>query len=177
MSQTPTFYSHFDSPIGRLVLVGDDKRLSGLYFPGDRRQARMPADWVEDERPFAAARRQLQAYFDGTLTEFDVAVAPAGDDFQRSAWAELAKIPYGETVSYGEIARRMGQEASASRAVGAAMGANPVPIILPCHRVVGADGSLTGFGGGLEIKQFLLDLEFRVRPPAGTLFAAAAGSA
>lgn len=175
MEHTPTYYCTMESPIGTLVLAGDGRRLRELHFPLPHERRRIGAGWIEDSRKFVEPRQQLEAYFDGRLTEFAIDVEPAGNGFQRAVWAALADIPYGETVSYGDIARRIGEPVSASRAVGAANGANPVPIIIPCHRVVGADGSLTGFGGGLDIKQFLLDLEFRVRPPAGTLFAAAQG--
>jgi methylated-DNA-[protein]-cysteine S-methyltransferase len=128
-------------------------------------------EWVEDASALKETARQLTAYFAGELTEFDLTLAPHGSDFEMAVWAELERIPFGETVSYGDIATRIGEPLSSSRAVGTACGANPLPIFIPCHRVVGADGSLTGFGGGLPTKRFLLDLEFRIKPPAGTLFA------
>ena len=112
-------------------------------------------------------RRQLDGYFAGKRTAFDLAFQPEGSPFQLAVWRALLDIPYGETVSYGEIARRIGEPVSASRAVGAANGDNPIPIIIPCHRVIGADGSLTGFGGGLPVKTFLLELEDRVAQKPG----------
>lgn len=173
MRDTTTRFCTMDSPIGPLVLAGNGTALTELHFPTSREKRRIQPHWIEDDAPFAEIRQQLIDYFAGKLTEFAIDLEPSGNPFQQAVWSALEKIPYGETVSYGDIARQIGEPVSASRAVGAANGANPLPIIIPCHRVVGADGSLTGFGGGLEIKQFLLDLEFSVKPPAGTLFAAA----
>ena len=115
-------------------------------------------DWRRTEEPFRDAVSQLDAYFAGERREFDLALAPEGTSFQRLVWSALTRIPYGETVSYAELARRLGRP-FATRAVGAANGRNPIPIIIPCHRVIGSDGSLTGYGGGLTIKRRLLDLE------------------
>jgi methylated-DNA-[protein]-cysteine S-methyltransferase len=150
-----------DSPIGPLTLVGADGRLTGLYMDAQRYR---PGDEVvgapgdpEDE-PFAAAADQLTAYFAGQLTEFGLPLAPAGTQFQRTVWAALRQIPYGETWSYGQLASNIGNPA-AVRAVGLANGRNPIAVVVPCHRVIGADGSLTGYGGGLDRKRFLLDLE------------------
>ena len=118
------------------------------------------AHWRRDAAPFAEARRQFEAYFNGELAEFELALAPRGSDFQCRVWAALCDIPYGITISYGELAQRIGNP-NASRAVGLANGANPLAIVVPCHRVIGANGSLTGYGGGLPTKKFLLELERR----------------
>jgi|SRR5215469_1891875 len=153
-------YHHtLDTPIGGLLLVGDKDALHEVYFQDGKRGPTKPhADWQPSERPFREAIRQLRAYFAGRLTEFDLPLAPQGTEFQLKVWQTLRSIPYGETWSYGELARRIRRPA-ASRAVGAANGQNPIPVIVPCHRVIGADGSLTGFGGGLPIKHKLLALE------------------
>ena len=129
-----------------------------MWFLEGRSKKAAQNEWVHDERPFAEVRRQLRAYFRGELREFDVPLEMEGTEFQLSVWKELLKIPYGETASYLEIARRIGNE-KAVRAVGLANGQNPIPIIVPCHRVIGSDGSLTGFGGGMENKRRLLELE------------------
>lgn len=146
------------SPIGTLILVASDEALIEVRFPNGRPVG--PGDGPDepDHPILALAAQQLGEYFAGTRTEFDVCLDPPGSPFQRAAWAGLATIPYGETVSYGEQARRLGHEGKA-RAIGAANGANPIPVILPCHRVVGSDGSLVGFGGGLETKAWLLHHE------------------
>ena len=142
-----------DSPIGPLGLVASDIGLRAVLFGGSRVRA-------EGRSPvLAEAARQLRAYFDGDLVEFDLPVELHGTTFQRRCWLALGSIPFGQTVSYGEQARRLGLGTDAARAVGAANGRNPLPIVLPCHRVIGADGSLTGFGGGLEVKRFLLEHE------------------
>ncbi len=154
-------YTVVDSRIGALLLVGDGQALTGIEFDlGDGHQARVGADWVADRAPLADALEQLQAYLAGELTVFDLPVALAGSDFQQSVWELLADIPYGHTTSYGRLATRLGRP-SASRAVGLANGRNPLPIVLPCHRVVGASGALTGYGGGIDRKRWLLDLEQR----------------
>ena len=163
----PLRYSYHDSPVGPLLLAGTETTLDFISFPTGRTALRPGRDWVRDDGNFAQTRRQLDAYFAGELTEFDLPIRFDGSDFQNAVWKALYEIPYGETVSYGEIAHRIGQDNSASRAVGIANGQNPLPIVVPCHRVIGADGSLTGFGGGLTTKQFLLDLEARVRPMPG----------
>ena len=142
-----------DTPIGRLGLVGSHTGLEAVRFDG-RRIRPEGSSPVLDE-----AARQLGAYFDGGLVAFELPLELNGSEFNRRCWLALASIPYGQTVSYGEQARRLGLGHDAARAVGAANGRNPLPIVLPCHRVIGADGSLTGFGGGLEVKRFLLEHE------------------
>ena len=147
-----------DSPIGPLGLIASDQGLSGVLFHshGLGAEGRSPV--------LAEAAAQLDAYFDGDLVTFDLPLELRGTEFQRRCWLALASIPYGQTVSYGEQARRLGLGRDAARAVGAANGQNPLPIVLPCHRVIGADGSLTGFGGGLETKRFLLEHEGAILP-------------
>jgi methylated-DNA-[protein]-cysteine S-methyltransferase len=154
-----------DSPIGPLTLVAENGKLSGLYMEVRGHEPSEAALGepcsVDDEGVLAETARQLSAYFDGELTSFDLPLSLDGTGFQQTVWAGLRDIPYGDTISYGELARRIGQP-SASRAVGLANGRNPVSIVVPCHRVVGSDGSLTGYGGGLDRKRYLLALEQRV---------------
>jgi methylated-DNA-[protein]-cysteine S-methyltransferase len=160
-----TLYTTIDSPIGELLLGADGTALQRLHMLEAPRPFRIPAGWERAARtdaPFADATHQLDEYFAGDRRTFDVPLELVGNPFERRVWDELREIPYGETVSYGYIARRIGAP-SAPRAVGLANGRNPVALIVPCHRVIGADGSLTGYGGGLERKRFLLELE------AGTL--------
>ncbi len=152
------YYSHMDSPIGQLLLAGDETGLTLISFPDGSRARQAEPDWERRDSPFDAAKRQLDDYFRGRLTEFDLALAPRGTAFQLKVWRTLQKIPYGETTTYGTLARRIGRP-RASRAVGAANGANPLPIVIPCHRVIGSTGKLTGFGGGLPTKAALLKLE------------------
>jgi methylated-DNA-[protein]-cysteine S-methyltransferase len=153
---------HVDTPIGPLGLVASERGLRRILWPGEPGTG-------GDERVLAAAAAQLREYFAGTRRTFDLPLELEGTDFQRRTWLRLAEIPYGETRSYGEQARRLGVP-RAARAVGAANGANPLPIVLPCHRLIGADGSLTGFGGGLDVKRWLLEHEAtrREAPPPGT---------
>jgi methylated-DNA-[protein]-cysteine S-methyltransferase len=158
-------YSTFDSPIGELLAVGDGDSLSRLQMQGGRRGVPIDPSWKRDDGALAAVRAQLGEYFAGARTTFDLPLAMAGNEFELSVWAALLEIPYGETASYGEIARAIGHP-SAPRAVGLANGRNPIAVIVPCHRVIGADGSLTGYGGGLERKRLLLDLEAGVMPLA-----------
>lgn len=146
------------SPVGVLTLVADATHLRAIRFPRERHPSKHDLPPEGDNAVLAAARAQLDAYFAGTLRTFDLPLSPQGTDFQRGVWTMLARIPYGETWSYAQLAQRLGKP-NATRAVGAANGRNPLPIVLPCHRVIGADGSLTGFGGGLPTKQFLLQLE------------------
>ncbi len=152
------YWHEIDSPVGRLLLIGDGASLIQVCFQSGPRPQRPRDGWVDDAARFRAVVAQLGEYFAGHRRAFDLALAPRGTEFQRRVWRALTAIPYGRTVSYGELARRIGNPA-ASRAVGLANGANPLPIIVPCHRVIGADGSLTGFGGGLPIKRKLLALE------------------
>lgn len=151
-------YAHMDSLVGTLLLAGDDKGLRLISFPTGSKRQEPGCGWRKDIAPLVEAKRQIDAYFAGELTEFDLALAPHGTPFQLSVWRALCDVPYGTTVSYGELARTIGRP-KASRAVGTANGANPLPIVIPCHRVIGSTGKLTGFGGGLDTKAALLALE------------------
>ena len=164
-----------DSPVGPLTLVALDGKLSGLYMNLQRHRPPEATFGEPDPTPFTEVIRQLDEYFNGQRTEFDVPMNLVGTPFQRTVWAALREIPYGETWSYGQLAERIGRP-GAARAVGLATGRNPIGIIVPCHRVVGASGDLTGYGGGLERKQHLLDFERRQHGSAheGTLFEVAA---
>jgi methylated-DNA-[protein]-cysteine S-methyltransferase len=161
MEQLMTRYTTMDSPLGVLLLTADeDGRLSAVLAPNTKGQVSRPDPaWTEDPAPFAAAVEQLTAYFEGDLKEFDLPLAPHGSEFRRRVWDALDSIPYGSTVSYGQLAATAGQSPSAVRAVAGAIGANPLLIVRPCHRVVGANGSLTGFAAGLDAKRLLLRLE------------------
>lgn len=159
-------FAYYDSPIGPLLAAGDADALHVLAFPAGSRARTPEAHWREDSTPFSLCFEQLDAYFAGTLRRFDLPLAPAGTAFQQSVWAQLVAIPYAETISYGTLANRIGNK-NASRAVGAANGANPIPIIIPCHRVIGSDRSLTGFGGGLDLKRWLLNHEIEHAPETG----------
>ena len=162
-TSTPTrSHTRIDSPLGPLTLVATDGVLSGLYFAEHRHAPDPSLFGVADPMSFRLVIAELQRYFAGELTEFTVAMAPAGTPFQRQVWAQLRRIGYGDRISYAELADRVGNPA-AVRAVAAANGRNPISIIVPCHRVVGSDGSLTGYAGGLTGKQFLLDLESAAR--------------
>lgn len=152
------FYRYYHSPIGRLLLVGERSVLSQLHFAKTADHLAIPSAWQADEHPFAEAVAQLSEYFIGRRKTFDLPIDPQGTAFQKRVWQELLRIPYGETASYGDIAERIGNP-KACRAVGMANRRNPIPIIIPCHRVIGRDGSLTGFGGGLAVKERLLALE------------------
>lgn len=163
-----TRYTILASPIGPLVLAGADGRLACIGFPAGKGAVTPGADWLRDDTAFGPARDQLAAYFAGRLARFDLALAPRGTPFQHEVWRALTAIPPGTTISYGELARRIGRP-KASRAVGAANGANPLPIVVPCHRVIGTGGALTGFAGGLETKRFLLALERGQGAAAGQL--------
>jgi len=155
-------YCYLETPIGKLLLAGDEGGIRFISFPRGKGKISPGPKWKEDRPFFKEAVRQLKAYFNGALKSFSLPLAPQGTPFQLAVWRALREIPYGETASYGEVAGRIGRP-KASRAVGAANGANPLPIVIPCHRVIGSDGGLTGFGGGLDIKQALLDLEKRYR--------------
>ncbi|MGN6150836.1 MAG: methylated-DNA--[protein]-cysteine S-methyltransferase [Lysobacteraceae bacterium] len=166
---TTLHFERMDSPIGTLVLAADAAGLRHIEFPTNRHPVDR-AGWVPGARgavaeTLAETRAQLDAYFAGTRRAFDLPLAPAGTPFQRTVWAMLAEIPWGATWSYGQLAKAIGQPA-AVRAVGAANGRNPLPIVLPCHRVIGSDGQLTGFGGGLPTKAALLRLEGALPVPA-----------
>ena len=170
-------YTHIDSPVGPLLLAADEGGLRLIEFHAPRHAQRRGADWREgDNAVLAATRMQLEEYFAGVRRDFDLPLAPRGTEFQCRVWWALATIPYGTTTSYARLATGIGKP-SATRAVGAANGRNPLPIVLPCHRVIGADGSLTGFGGGLPTKQFLLALEGALPPLAPDLFARPAAAA
>ena len=158
-------YDYLETPIGRLLLAADDAGLRYVEFERAGQGERIGSSWRRGRGRLAAAVAQLEAYFAGELHVFDLPLAAAGTDFRKNVWDELVRIPYGETISYGELARRIG-DPSACRAVGAANGANPLPIVVPCHRVIGANGKLTGFGGGLPVKQWLLAHERRHAPRA-----------
>ncbi|HWF52660.1 MAG TPA: methylated-DNA--[protein]-cysteine S-methyltransferase [Solirubrobacteraceae bacterium] len=155
-------YCTFESPIGELFLAGDEDKLRMLYMQGGGNPMRAAGGWTRSAEAFALARTQLEEYFAGRRRGFDLALAPAGSPFELAVWQALLAIPYGETVSYGELAARIGRP-GAPRAVGLANARNPISVIVPCHRVIGADGSLTGYGGGLERKRLLLDLEAGVQ--------------
>jgi methylated-DNA-[protein]-cysteine S-methyltransferase len=157
-SAPPCDYAWEDSPVGRLLIAGDDEGLRFILF-GDGRTAVQPAPaWRENPPVLAVAVAQLREYFAGSRRTFDLRLAPAGTPFQLRVWNELQRIPYGETVSYGELARRVGCP-NGSRAVGLANGSNPLSIVVPCHRVIGAGGKLVGYGGGLQNKEWLLAME------------------
>ncbi|HET7756791.1 MAG TPA: methylated-DNA--[protein]-cysteine S-methyltransferase [Steroidobacteraceae bacterium] len=153
-----TCWCEIASPVGTLLLAGDGHALRAVHFQSGPHPWQAPPQWRRDAAPFAAVIGELGEYFAGVRRAFGVRLAPQGTRFQLAVWQALCAIPYGETVSYAELAARVGR-AGAARAVGLANGANPLPIIVPCHRVIGSDGSLTGFGGGLPIKRALLALE------------------
>lgn len=151
-------FTEISSPIGSLLLAASDLQLRLVWFLAKNQPSPADAIWKEDASALREPVRQLRAYFAGELENFDLPLAPEGTPFQKKVWTELCSIPYGETISYGELARRIGNPI-ASRAVGLANGSNPIPIIIPCHRVIGSNGKLTGYGGGLPIKEKLLALE------------------
>ena len=155
-----TLYDTAESPLGTLLLTSDGETLTGVFMEEHRHGPTIGADWTRDAGPFSAVREQLGAYFAGDLQTFDLAIRATGTPFQEAVWAALADIPYGTTESYGGLALRLG-DPKAVRAVGAANGRNPLSVVVPCHRVVAADGALTGYGGGVENKRRLLALESR----------------
>ncbi len=156
----PEYYEYVDTPFDRLLLVGSRRGLTGLYVATHEACPPVADGWAHDEDgdELRGARQQLDEYFDDQRTAFDLPLEPRGTGFQMAVWREIAAIPYGETVSYGELAERVGRP-GAARAVGAATGRNPISIIIPCHRVVGSDGSLTGYGWGFDRKIWLLEHE------------------
>ncbi len=154
----PLLYTTVDSPIGELLLLGDGLRLHGLFMQQGRKPIVVAPDWERSDEAFTDVVAQLREFFAGERTDFDIPLELDGTDFQLRVWNALREIPYGTTISYGELARRIDQP-TAARGVGMANGANPIAVIVPCHRVIGADGSLTGYGGGMERKRLLLDLE------------------
>ena len=158
-------HCYMSTPIGDLLLAGDDVSLHLIGFPEGKGRVEPSSDWLENSARFNLEQQQLAEYFAGERREFDLVLAPTGTDFQRSVLVALQEIPYGRTCSYRDIAERIGRP-KAVRAVGAANGRNPLPIVIPCHRVIGADGSLTGFGGGRAAKSWLLNHEGGL--PAGT---------
>lgn len=172
MSTGPIFHRIHESPVGPLLLAVSAQGVHAIEFHASRHPVRRDARWQEGEHPLLdVLATQLDEYFAGERRTFDLPLAPEGTAFQCSVWHALARIPYGATVSYAQIATQLGSP-NAVRAVGAANGRNPIPIVLPCHRVIGADGSLTGFGGGLPTKRFLLELEGALQREAGDMFAA-----
>ncbi|PEN11468.1 cysteine methyltransferase [Longibacter salinarum] len=148
-------YTIIDSPLGPLLVTSDGEAITGLRMASDDDSFDIPTGWRQTNAPFAEVREQLDAYWAGTLRTFDVPLAPGGTPFQQKVWTALGSIPYGTTCTYGAIAQRIGQP-RAAQAVGAANGQNPIAIVIPCHRVVGHDGSLTGYAGGLDRKRTLL---------------------
>ena len=152
-------YDYYETGlIGLLTLVADEQGLRQVHFQRERAPVRMESDWRQNPAFFTTVKDQLRAYFNGELKHFDLPLAPVGTAFQESVWRTLQKIPYGTVVSYRWVAEQVGNP-KAVRAVGGANGRNPLPIVIPCHRVIGSNGALTGFGGGLDIKQRLIDLE------------------
>ena len=157
-----TYFTYVDTPVGKLMLAGcDDHGLRYIAFQCGKGALAPKPEWQQSAAPFRAVERQLREYFQGKRTEFDLRLHPKGTPFQQSVWKALMKIPCGQTRSYGEIATAVGRP-TAVRAVGLANGRNPLPIVVPCHRVIGASGKLVGYGGGLHVKQALLDREREV---------------
>ena len=152
------YYHIIESPVCPILLAGDEKELKQVIFLKGKRKEDIPADWMENKDFFREAVRQLEAYFSGKLKSFDLRLAPEGTEFQKSVWRALCKIPYGETRTYKDIAESIGNP-KAYRAVGHANNRNPISIIVPCHRVIGSNGKLTGYACGLDMKAFLLNLE------------------
>ena len=157
-----TYYDYFQSPHGRMLLVADERALTGVSFARQKYAPRVQRDWTRDgaHEPLARAKRELAEYFSGKRTRFSVKLAPQGTAFQRKVWKAIAQVAFGKTIAYAELARRAGRPGSA-RAAGAATGRNPIGVIVPCHRIVGANGALTGYAGGLAKKKALLALESR----------------
>lgn len=158
------YYTYLESPLEPLLLVSDGEALTGIFMTNPQYGLPVEQDWIQDSSiaPIPQAKAQLEAYFAGTLQEFDLPLRPRGTPFQEQVWKALLSIPYGTTTSYAELARRIGRPGSV-RAVGQANAHNPISIVVPCHRVIGADGSLTGYGGGLDRKSALLFFEAAVK--------------
>jgi methylated-DNA-[protein]-cysteine S-methyltransferase len=154
------YYQYMDSPLGKLLVAGDDKGLHLINFPKNGKPSLPEADWKENPKPLQEALLQLDAYFAGKLKTFSLNLYLDVKPFQKKVLTTLRRVPYGQTISYGKLAEKIGSP-RASRAVGQANAKNPIPIVIPCHRVIGSNGNLTGFGGGISIKQALLDLEQR----------------
>ncbi len=152
------YYSYVPTPIGKLLIAGTASVLKVIGFPTEKQKRVLDPDWIDDNLPLAPVIEQLMSYFNGDRQTFDLQLSLNGTTFQKRVWQELREIPYGKTTSYGEIARKIGRP-KAFRAVGVANGQNPIPIVIPCHRVIAKSGDLTGFGGGLELKEKLLSLE------------------
>jgi methylated-DNA-[protein]-cysteine S-methyltransferase len=165
------YYTTFECSLKPLLLVSDGQALTGLYFNTHRHGEEIQSDWkmLDTAMPFPQVKQQLTAYFAGKLRNFDLPLSPTGTLFQRLVWSKLQQIPYGKTISYGELARQVDRPSSV-RAVGGANARNPISIIVPCHRVIGANGSLTGYGGGLEVKAALLSFEARMLAGGAHLF-------
>lgn len=162
-------YTYFETPIGKLLLAGNEKTLSLIGFPEGKGKVAPRENWQESSTMFDLVKQQLQEYFSGSRQEFSLSLTPSGTEFQLAVLRALQEVPFGETRSYLDIARAV-QRPKAVRAVGAANGRNPLPIVIPCHRVIGSNGSLTGFGGGLDTKTWLLNHESRVAGGQGDLF-------
>ena len=156
------YYQYMDSPIGKLLVAGDEKGLHLIDFPKNGKPSLPESDWTENPKPLQEALLQLDAYFSGRLKTFSLNLCLDVRPFQKKVLTTLRRVPYGQTISYGKLAEKIGSP-KASRAVGQANAKNPIPIVIPCHRVIGSNGKLTGFGGGISIKQALLDLEHRYR--------------
>lgn len=172
VSVAPSVFRVLPSPVGPLTAVAGDGALTGLYFERHRGRDGIPDRQAQpgDDPLLARLEAQLAEYFAGRRREFDLPLAPAGDAFAQDVWCALRAIPYGHTRTYGELARELGRPGAAAQAVGAANGANPISIVVPCHRVVGANGALTGYAGGLDRKRFLLELERPAAEQDGRLF-------
>ncbi|MEJ2657305.1 MAG: methylated-DNA--[protein]-cysteine S-methyltransferase [Desulfobacterales bacterium] len=155
-------YQYLESPVGKLLMAGDEKGLHFINFPKGGRPSLPKSEWKENQKPFQEAMRQIEAYFAGKLKTFSLNLYLNVTPFQKKVLTALRRVPYGETISYGNLAEKIGNP-KASRAVGQANAKNPIPIVIPCHRVIGNSGKLTGFGGGIEIKQALLGLEKRYK--------------
>jgi methylated-DNA-[protein]-cysteine S-methyltransferase len=156
------YYQYMDSPIGKLLVAGDEKGLHLINFPKNGKPSLPESDWTENPKPLQEALLQLDAYFSGRLKTFSLNLCLDVRPFQKKVLTTLRRVPYGQTISYGKLAEKIGSP-KASRAVGQANAKNPMPIVIPCHRVIGSNGKLTGFGGGISIKQALLDLEQQYR--------------